>query len=79
MKMDETSLQHLMKRSHRVEYNIHTKTGVHIILIVKSNMSCINVLAHTDDHSINRKFRVYPYTHLKFLLHLSDFRNIYIN
>ena len=53
MKMDETSLQHLMKRSHRVEDNIHTKTGVHIILIVKSNMSCINVLAHTDDLSIN--------------------------
>ena len=79
MKMDETSLQHLMKRSHRVEDNIHTKTGVHIILIVKLNMSCINVLAHTDDLSINRKFGVYPYARLKSLLHLSDFRNIYIN
>ena len=75
--MDETSLQHLMKRSHRVEDNIHTKKGVHIILIVKSNMSCINVLAHTDVLSINMKFGVYPYALLKSLLHLSDFRNIY--
>ena len=79
MKMNETSLQHLMKISHRVKDNIHTKTGVHIILIVKSNMSCINVLGHTDDLSINRKFGVYPYARLKSLLHLSDFRNIYIN
>ena len=75
--MDETSLQHLMKRSYRVEDNIHTKTGVHIILIVQSNMSCINVLTHTDDLSINRKFGVYPYARLKSLLHLSDFKNIY--
>ena len=60
MNMDETSLQHLMKRSYRVEDNIHTKMGVHIILIVKLKMSCINVLAHTDDLSINRKFGVYP-------------------
>ena len=77
MKMDETSLQHLMKISHRVEDNIHTKTGVHKILIVISNMSCINFLAHTDDLSINRKFGVYPYARLKSLLHLSDFRYIY--
>ena len=40
-------------------------------------MSCINVLDHANDLSINRKFGVYPYARLKSLLPLSDFRNIY--
>ena len=56
-----------------------SRQSVNITLIVRSNMSCLNVLAHTDDFSMNRKFWVYPYASLKSLLHLSDFRNIYID
>ena len=54
------------------------RQSVNITLIVRSNMSCINVLGHTDDFSMNRKFGVYLYASLKSLLHLSDFIYIYI-
>ena len=44
--------------------------GVSIILIIESNMSCINVLTCTRKVSMDRKFEVHPHTRLKSLLHL---------
>ena len=44
--------------------------GVSIILIVTSNMSCINVLTSTHNLSIDRKLRVHPHACLKSLLYL---------
>ena len=44
--------------------------GVSIILIVTSNMLCINVLTHTYNLSIDKKLGVHPLARLKSLLHL---------
>ena len=70
MKIDVTPLQHLMKESHLGEDNTHTGHGVPIILIIRLNMSCINVLTCTHNLSMGRKFGVHPYVRLKSLLHL---------
>ena len=44
--------------------------GVPIILIIGSNISCINVLTSTHNLSMDRKFKVHPHARLKSLLHL---------
>ena len=44
--------------------------GVSIVLIVNTNMSCINFLTPTHNLSIDRKSRVFRCAHLKSLLHL---------
>ena len=44
--------------------------SVSIILIIKSNMPCINVLTYTHNFSMDRKFGVHPHACLKSLLHL---------
>ena len=44
--------------------------GVPIILIVTSNMPCINLLTPTYNLSVDRNFEVHPYARLKSLLHL---------
>ena len=43
---------------------------VSIILIVTSNMPCINLLTPTHNLSMDRKLGVHPHVRLKFLLHL---------
>ena len=43
--------------------------GVAIILIVTSNMSCINMLTSTHNLSMDRKFGVHP--HLSFEIFLA--------
>ena len=44
--------------------------GVAIILIVTSNMLCINLLTPTHNFSVDRKFGVHPHARLKSFLHL---------
>ena len=39
--------------------------GVPIILIIRSNMPCINVLTCTHNLSMDRKFGVHPHVRLK--------------
>ena len=43
---------------------------VPIILIVTSNMLCINLLTPTHNLSMDRKLGVHPHVRLKSLLHL---------
>ena len=47
-----------------------SRHGVSIILIVILNMSCINLLTHTHNLSMDRKLEVHPHARLKSLLHL---------
>ena len=44
--------------------------SVAIILIVTSNMPCINLLTPTHNLSVDRKFGVHPHARLKSFLHL---------
>ena len=44
--------------------------SVPIILIIRSNMSCINVLTCTHNLSMDRKFRVHPHAYLKSLFEI---------
>ena len=44
--------------------------GVSIIMIVTSNISCINVLTPTHNLSMDSKLKVHLHVHLKSLLHL---------
>ena len=46
------------------------RDGVAIILIVTSNMPCINLLTPTHNLSVDRKFGVDPHARLKSFLHL---------
>ena len=46
------------------------RDGVPIILIVTSNMPCINLLTPTHNLSVDRKFRVDPPALLKSFLYL---------
>ena len=57
MKTDMVPLHYLKKRSHLNKDNIHTKTWFPIILIIISNMSCINVLTSTHNLSVDRNVR----------------------
>ena len=44
--------------------------GVPIILIVTSNMPCINLLTPTHNLSVDRKFEVHLHARLNSFLHL---------
>ena len=47
-----------------------SRHGVLIIMIVTSNMSCINLLTSTHNLSMDRKIGIHPHARLKSLLHL---------
>ena len=70
MKIDVAPLQHLTNGCHLVEIIFIQRHGVSIILIIRSNMACINVLTSTHNLSIDRKFGVHPHARLKSLMHL---------
>ena len=70
MKIDVASLHYLTKGSHLDEEIFIPRDGVPIILIVASNMPCINMLTPTHNLSVDRKFGVDPHACLKSFLHL---------
>ena len=65
MKIDMAPLQHLMEDPILTTILI-PRHGVMIILIIGSNMPCINVLTCIHNFSIDRKFEVHPHARFKY-------------
>ena len=66
MKIDMAPLQHLMEDPILVKTILIPRHGVMIILIIGSNMACINVLTCIHNFSIDRKFKVHPHDRFKY-------------
>ena len=56
MKIDVAPLQNLIEGSHLDKDILIPRLGVLIILIIESNMPCINVLTCIHNFSMDRKF-----------------------
>ena len=66
MKIDVVQFQNLIEGSHLDKDHTHTKTCVPIILIIESNMLCINVLTCIHNFSMDRKFEVNQHARFKY-------------